>query len=43
MEGDEELHVRGAEFEVLKYDVSQTDWGFVLQRKARTSWGIIGI
>ena len=39
----ERLHFRGAEFEVLKCDVPQTDWGFALQRKAKAGLGVIGI
>lgn len=39
-EGGKGLHFRGAEFEVLKYDILQTVGGFVLQRKSRTSLGV---
>ena len=42
-EGGKGLHFRGAELEALKYDILQTDGSFVLQRKSRTSLGVIEI
>lgn len=41
-EGGEGLHLRGAESEVMKYDISQTGWGCAPE-KARTSLGVTGI